>query len=450
MKKHTGNMSRREFIRKSSVSAAALGAFTVAGPLSAAVPPEVKKTRVALVGTGSRGSSTWGESLVRDYGDYLEMVGLCDINSKRVDYARRKIGSQIPTFTDFDEMIRSTRPDTVIITTVDAYHAKYVTRAMELGCDAISEKPLCTHAEQAQSIIDTCKRTGRRLNVTFNARYGRSSMKAKELLMAGEIGEIYSADYAEFLDLDHGASYFRRWHGLKQCSGTLLCHKASHHFDQLNWWLDAEPVEVMAYGDLNKYGRNGPFRHLNCRLCVHKEKCDLYWDITKNKGFMELYVNCESEDGYYRDACLYRNAINIYDTMSVQVKYDSGTLVTYSLNATVATEGQYIVFHGSKGRLELHNYDRRSWNVAPGTNIRLWRNFEDATVVPLESRRVRGGHGGSDTLIKDVLFKPGAKDELGQRAGMREGIMSSIIGIAAYTSIERKKPVKITDLITFA
>ncbi len=186
MKKHTGNMSRREFIRKSSVSAAALGAYTVAGPLSAAVPPELNKTRVALVGTGSRGSGTWGESLVRDYGDYLEMVGLCDINSKRVDYARRKIGSQIPTFTDFDEMIRSTRPDTVIVTTVDAYHAKYVTRAMELGCDAISEKPLCTHAEQAQSIIDTCKRTGRRLNVTFNARYGRSSMKAKELLMAGE------------------------------------------------------------------------------------------------------------------------------------------------------------------------------------------------------------------------------------------------------------------------
>gem|GEM_PF-5729626 len=33
---------------------------------------------------------------------------------------------------------------------------------------------------------------------------------------------------------------------------------------------------------------------------------------------------------------------------------------------------------------------------------------------------------------------------------MRDGIMSSIIGIAAYTSIERKKPVKIADLISFA
>jgi len=71
-------------------------------------------------------------------------------------------------------------------------------------------------------------------------------------------------------------------------------------------------------------------------------------------------------------------------------------------------------------------------------------------VVPLESRRVRGGHGGSDTLIKDMLFKPETRDDLGQRAEMRDGIMSSIIGIAAYTSIETGKPVKVKDLISFA
>jgi len=447
MKEKAGGISRREFISKSTT--AAFLAVSSAAAVSSGVAQSAATKRLALVGTGSRGTAPWGESLVRDYSNYIEMVGLCDVNRKRLDYARKKIGSHIPTFTDFDLMVRSTKPDAVIVTTVDGYHANYVNRAMELGCDALSEKPLCTDAEQAQSIIDTCRKTGRRLDVTFNARYGQSSMKAKELLLNGEIGDIYSVDYAEFLDLDHGASYFRRWHGLKKCSGTLLCHKASHHFDQLNWWIDSEPVEVTAYGDLKKYGINGPFRHANCRLCIYQDKCPFFWDITKNRRFMELYVECESEDGYYRDACLYRRAIDIYDTMSVLVKYENGVLVTYSLNATSETEGQYIVFHGSKGRLELHNYDRESWNVAPRSHVRLWKNFEGSTIVPFQPRRVSGGHGGSDTLIKDKLFKPGVSDELGQRAGVREGILSSMIGIAAYTSIEQKRPVRIDELISF-
>ena len=128
-------------------------------------------------------------------------------------------------------------------------------------------------------------------------------------------------------------------------------HKASHHFDELNWWIDSDPVEVIAYGRLNKYGRMGPFRNVNCRRCVFKNKCELYWDITSNKDYMELYVGCESEDGYYRDGCLYRTAINIPDTYSAQIKYENDVLVTYSLNATVPYEGQIIVFNGSKGNI---------------------------------------------------------------------------------------------------
>ncbi len=78
--------------------------------------------------------------------------------------------------------------------------------------------------------------------------------------MSGTLGRIISAEFMEYLDIDHGASYFRRWHGKSRFSGTLLCHKASHHFDQINWFLDAEPVEVSAFGDVAFYGKNNPFR----------------------------------------------------------------------------------------------------------------------------------------------------------------------------------------------
>ena len=282
MQQKQGTVDRREFCRIGSMGVLAAA---LASPLEAFAAPA--KIRVALVGTGIRGSTTWGTNLLRDAGELVEIVGLCDVNPDRVKVAQRWMGGAIPTFTDFDEMIRATKPARVIVTTVDATHADYVCRAMELGLDPISEKPLCTHAEQAQRIVDVQKRTGRTLDVTFNARHEASAMKVKELLLAGEIGDLYSVGYEEFLDLDHGASYFRRWHGLKQASGTLLCHKASHHFDQLNWWIDAEPLQVAAHGRLNKYGVNGPFRHANCRLCPHKQRCDLHWDITTSKQLVE-------------------------------------------------------------------------------------------------------------------------------------------------------------------
>ena len=70
----------------------------------------------------------------------VEFTGLCDINRKRMEFVKQYMGVRCPTFTDFDEMVRTTKPDAVIVTTMDCFHAKYICRAMELGCDVITEK----------------------------------------------------------------------------------------------------------------------------------------------------------------------------------------------------------------------------------------------------------------------------------------------------------------------
>ena len=436
---------RRTFLKDATASAAAFGALSLVGPLpSEAAAP---KLRLAMVGTGGRGIGMWGTPLMADYHDLLEFVGLCDINPERAQVAQTAIPTKAATFTDFDQMIKSTRPDVVIVTTVDGYHSEFVRRAMDLGCDVICEKPLCTRADHAQAIIDSQKRTGRQLTVTFNARHGGSSMKLKELLMAGEIGEVYEANYDEFLNRTHGADYFRRWHAFKQNSGTLFCHKASHHFDELNWWVNSDPLEVMAHGKLNIYGHSGPFRHANCRACVYKSDCGFYWDMTKEPWYMQLYVSCEDKDGYYRDGCVYRSGIDIYDTMTAQIKYASGALVSYSLNAAAPYEGQFIVFNGSKGRIELRNYDQQPWQVAHAAEIRLTRTSGATTVIPIPAET--GEHGGADRRIRDMIFRPSGADPLNQKAGMRAGLMSSLIGVAAYTSIEQRSPVRISDLVTW-
>src|SRR5688500_7340991 len=92
--------SRRDFVK--TTGGAAVGASLLGvGPAMAAQAPSAggKKIRYALVGTGDRGTSLWGQRVARDYGDLVEIVGLCDINPKRVEYARTLIGASCPTFT---------------------------------------------------------------------------------------------------------------------------------------------------------------------------------------------------------------------------------------------------------------------------------------------------------------------------------------------------------------
>lgn len=332
-------------------------------------------------------------------------------------------------------MIKEIHPDTVMITTVDGTHARYIVRALELGCDVMTEKPLCTNEEQRSAILDAQKRSGEKVTVTFNARHDPEAKTVKELLMEKAIGDVISVDFHEYLDTQHGADYFRRWHRLKENSGTLLVHKASHHFALANWWLDSAPAEVTAFGDLKFYRRNNSFRNTHCRVCPFKQQCKFYWDVTQKQRYVKLYVDCESEDGYLRDGCVWREDINIYDTMSMMVKYENGVLLTYTANTYIPLEGQAISINGRRGRLDYNEFGGGGFT---NKGLRLTTSFGKSELVQgLEPRRA-GGHGGADSSLHDLIFR-GAQnsDPLGLRANLRAGMLSSLIGIAAYRSIER-------------
>jgi len=450
MNKNTTAMSRRKFL-------ASTGALTGAALLSsapvdvkasetanAAPQQAIKKLKVALVGTGSRGTGMWGSDLVRTYSDHLTFVGLCDKNEGRVKVGREMIGADCPTFTDFEKMMRETKPDLLIVTTMDSTHHEFIIKGMEMGADVITEKPLTTDEVKAQAILDAEKRTGKKCRVTFNYRYSPHRAKMWELLRNGEIGELTSVDFHWYLDTSHGADYFRRWHRLKECSGSLWVHKASHHFDLLNWWIDSDPETVFALGALNHYGKNGAERAENCRTCPHTEKCKFYWDIMKSSSSVKLYVDNEKYDGYLRDGCVFKNDVNIYDKMGATIKYKNGVQVSYSLTAYSPYEGYRIAFNGTKGRIDAWIQESRPVSDVNYDEIILFRNFgrREYIQVPFGT----SGHGGGDRLLKDQIFLPGIEDQYRQCAGIRDGALACLVGIAARNSIETGKPVNIADL----
>ena len=72
-----------------------------------------------------------------------------------------------------------------------------------------------------------------------------------------------------------------------------------------------------------------------------------------------LYKDCEDADGYIRDRCLFSDVIDIEDSVSLNVKYAKGAVMSYSLTAHSPYECMKIVFNGTKGRLECDNARNR-------------------------------------------------------------------------------------------
>ncbi|MEO7414381.1 MAG: Gfo/Idh/MocA family oxidoreductase [Opitutaceae bacterium] len=434
-------------------------------PSSSAVPPQSRR-RYAIVGLGSR-HQIYQDAIETGYREWAQLVGVCDLNPGRVELARArssKNGALVPpgyASAQFSQMLAETKPEVVVVTTIDASHHAYIVAAMEAGCDVITEKPMTTTAAACRQILETRERTGRQCRVTFNYRYSPPRAQVKDLLMSGEIGDVLSVDFHWLLNTHHGADYFRRWHSRKENSGGLMVHKSTHHFDLVNWWLSAMPVSVSATGKRDFYtpemarrlGLSGP--HERCHRCPESDRCSFFMDLSAVPDLKSLYLDQEKFDGYFRDRCVWRPEIDIEDTMNVAVGYDTGATLSYSLNAFNAWEGYTVAFNGTRGRIEHEIVESVYVN---GTQTHLGKvegGGVSTRVIPLRGEAydvtpwtAPGDHGGGDKLmLDDILLPELPSDKYLRAADERAGACSILVGIAANESIRTGQCVKVADLV---
>jgi len=434
------------------------------------------KKRFVLVGTGGR-SGNFTNPIFETYADECELVGLCDLSEVRMkvrlDALREQFkAADIPRYkaADFGRMLKETRPDEVIVCTMDSTHDEYIVRALEGGCDVTTEKPMTTDAAKCARILKAVEQTGKRLRVAFNYRWMPPKTRVKELIASGVIGNIRHVNMEYALDTSHGADYFRRWHSYKECSGGLLVHKSTHHFDLINWWIDSVPEDVFAFGDLVFYGRENALKRGDEAYTRYprytdtdSQKDPFRLDLKANPGTKALYYDAEAETGYLRDQNVFREGINIEDSMSVAVRYRNGAMLTYCLNAYSPVEGMRVVFHGDRGRIEFAQFG--------GSHLILGQSeeelaemqernkgFEELVVTPHfqprqqhEIPHAKGGHGGGDpALAAHIYSRNPPADPFHRNAGHEQGAASIMVGIAANESMKTGQPVRISDLVDLA
>ena len=424
------------------------------------------RKRYAVVGLGSR-SNMYTSAILGERGARAELVGLCDVNSTRMAFYnqsfQRDFGAgAVPTYgpDDFARMLRERDVDAVIVTSVDRTHHRYVVEALRCGCDVITEKPLTIDAGRCQAIVDAVKETGRRVTVSFNYRYARRNARVRELLDDGVIGDVQSVHFEWLLDTKHGADYFRRWHRDKRNSGGLMVHKASHHFDLVNWWLRARPETVFGFGRLAFYGRDnaearGVTRFYDRAFGSETARTDPFaLHLEADAGLKALYLDAEHEDGYLRDQSVFSDGISIEDDMALVVRYSTGATLTYHLTAYSPWEGYRVGFNGTKGRLELEAVERSHISASPGDRadagaserIRVQPLWQRAEEVQFEAED--GSHSGADARLLEDLFGPSTgEDPLGRASTHLDGVFAILPGIGANRSFASGLPVDLTRLV---
>ncbi len=441
-----------------------------------------QRERYGLVGTGSRagmyiGALTGTVEGAEHVPGIAELVAWCDVNPGRLDlYEREVVAAEQPAPAryspdDLERMIRDERLDRVIVTTPDFTHADYVVRALRGGADVVVEKPLTIDAESVRRIGAAIAETGREVITTFNYRYSPRNSTLRRVIAEGRIGAVTSVHFEWALDTVHGADYFRRWHRDKQNSGGLFIHKASHHFDLVNWWIDATPVRVFASGGLRFYGaENAAARGLGRRPArgtgVTGDPFAL--DLAADARMKELYLDQEHHDGYLRDRDVFDAGITIEDNLAALVDYDTGATMSYSLNAHAPWEGYRVTVNGTEGRAELEVVERGAVLIgddgrvvvdpsmhpdsSPVDAVRpdserlvVQRHWEGAQLVEIPEGI--GSHGGGDAYLLQHLFERVTDDApLGRVAGYADGVKAVSVGIAGNRSLETGQPVRIAEL----
>ena len=194
--------------------------------------------KVLVVGLGNMGASH-ASAYHRNPG--FEIVGLMSrsIRSKPVPEAL----AGYPLYEDFDAALAEAKPDAVSINSWPNTHAEYAIKAMEAGAYVFLEKPIATTIADAEAVVATAKRTGRKLVLGYILRVHPSWVKFIEL------GQQLGKPLAMRLNLNQQSSGPAwTWHKNLIDSLIPIVDCGVHYVDVMCQLTGAKPVRVHGIG----------------------------------------------------------------------------------------------------------------------------------------------------------------------------------------------------------
>ncbi|HHX72572.1 MAG TPA: Gfo/Idh/MocA family oxidoreductase [Clostridiales bacterium] len=148
--------------------------------------------KVAVIGCGGIANGKHMPSLKQVPG--VEMVAFCDIIIERAQAAAEKFGVEgARVYSCYKELLEKEQLDVVHVCTPNRSHCEISVAAMEAGCHVMCEKPMAINEADARTMLETAKKTGKKLTIGYQSRYRPDAQYLKAECEKGTLGEVYYA-----------------------------------------------------------------------------------------------------------------------------------------------------------------------------------------------------------------------------------------------------------------
>lgn len=430
----------------------------------------MKKLKAALLGAGNRG-------LV--YADYaisnpneLEIIAVIEIDDNRRAEAQHRYNlpdkSVYKSINDF--LADCIEADFVINATMDESHYETAMKLIAAGYDMILEKPVVNNKKQLLEIQRAANEKGVKIVVCHVLRYAPFYREIKTLINGGTIGKILTMEMNEHVWIAHFLDSFVRgkWSCESECGSGFLLQKSCHDTDLICWLHnDSEPKRVSSFGSRALFNMKNALEGATefCYNCPHNDKC-LYSAQKVHLEFDSMpfqtwegigkpldEITKEEKAEYLKTSrygrCAYRSGGDIVDRQTLNVEFEDGVTVVFTMVGGTSKSGRFLHIVGSKGEIEGHlEEDKFILRVFDRSGDKFGYKEEIVDVsANVKNHSKYAGHGGGDYLLVHdaVAYIRGEKPSVSVT-----DINDSVNGhCLVFAAEEARKNVKVVDFKEF-
>lgn len=410
-------MERREFIKKSSVGS--MGLSLGLGMISCKQKPvpvsisDGERIRIGIIGMGDRGSA-----IIRVLNELpiFKVVTCCDILDFRLKKGKENIKGDPVPYTDYQEMLKNTELEAVIISTPLHEHYRMVMDALDAGVHVMCEKALAHNIEQSQAIKKKADESSKLFQISYQYQLNPTFKAIKDIIQAGHCGKITRIE-AKW----HRNSNWRRnvpspelerqinWRMYREYSGGLMAELGSHHMNMIDNIIGAHPEKVVGTGGID------------------------YW-----KDGREVFDNVYAIFDY-------PNGVKASFSSILANKYEDQTIKFFGDKATIITnqmDGGFIIPEGEVGKGWGEGVDGVS-----GASIKIVNRKDNQRrrITPVEEENTNCPFEDNYFKTTWLLYKNFAAAIKGKEKlmlGLQDGYQSAISVHMANTAMREERTVR--------
>jgi len=423
-----------------------------------------KKLSCIIVGAGHRALG-----YASACSDEMEVLGVADPSDLRREYAAKKFNlAPSQCFQSAEDLAEHPKlADFIINGTMDQQHVPTAIPLLERGYDMLLEKPFATNEEEMWKLLETVRRTKRKVCICHVLRYAPFYSEIRRQIEDGVIGDIINIQATEHVSYHHMAVAFIRgkWNRTDYSQSTMLMSKSCHDLDLITWMKSgAYPKRVYSFGNNFQFRPEkapsgaGSQCIVDCAIekdCLysarkhyidHPDRWAPYvWDSLEHIDNPSIEDKIESLKTSPYGRCAWKTDMDVVDHESVLIEFEDGCTATLNLVGGCAKPSRSIHLIGTHGEIQGSLEDSKFTirHIDPRSGHEFSEQIVDLNVTG-DMTGAFGGHGGGDDkLVKDFLdYLNGAKPSL-SATNIENSIAGHLVGFCANRSTAENKAIDI-------